>query len=98
MKKTCPGCGKRRQLIPITVEEARQFGTRRPPVGTEFCAACIENPPPGPPRDLVAELNHVALLCQHAAQDLSKNPTASKIAISVAIDLLRDIKATQETP
>ena len=59
--RKCPECGKRRQLFPITAEEARRFGPRfagpQPSVGTEFCAACVANPPPGPPRDLAAELN-----------------------------------------
>ena len=96
--RKCPECGKRRQLFPITAEEARRFGQRltapQPSVGTEFCAACVANPPPGPPRDLAAELNHVATLCQHAAQDLAKTPETSTIAISVALDLLRDIAQT----
>lgn len=96
--KSCPGCHKRRQLVPITAEEARRFGPRltaaQPSTGTEFCTECIASPPAGLPRDPVAELNHVATLCQHAAKDFVNNRAASKIAISVALDLLRDIAET----
>jgi hypothetical protein len=95
--RKCPECGKRRRLIAITAGEARRFGPRltgpQPPVGSLFCAACIANPPPGAPVDTVADLNHVATLCQHAARDLEKNPAASRIAISIALDLLRDISS-----
>jgi hypothetical protein len=93
--RICPECGNRRQLYPITPEQARRFGPRwtapQPSAGTEFCAKCIADPPPGPPRDTAAELNHVATLCQHAAKDFVRDRTASKIAASVAFDLLRDI-------
>ena len=68
-----------------------RWTTPQPSAGTEFCTKCIADPPPGPPRDTAAELNHVATLCQHAAKDFVRDRTASKIAASVAFDLLHDI-------
>jgi hypothetical protein len=97
-RRKCPECGKRRQLYAITAQEARRFGSRltgpQPTVGTEFCAECVTNPPPGAPRNIVADLLHVVRLCQHAARDLAESPAASQIALSVASDLLRNITQT----
>jgi hypothetical protein len=89
--RRCPECGKRRRLYAIHADEARRFDPPRPAVGTEICFECIENPPPRPPRDTVADLIHVATLCQHAARDFAKNRSTSKIAASVALDLLREL-------